>query len=100
MPRSTSRSYSTRRSRRVFIEGSIVEATKLTVARPRSRVNGGSSPGLPALRLLERALEARERPLHRVALDGEGDADVAGHAEAGTRHGEHALVGEHADEGL
>src|SRR5919198_3487742 len=49
-------------------------------------------------RFLERALEPAERAHDRVALDGERDADVAGHAEAGARHREHALLGQQANE--
>src|SRR3989442_1750198 len=46
----------------------------------------------------ERALEAGQRAHHRVALDRERDADVAGHAEARPRHGQHAFLGEQTHE--
>src|SRR6266498_3424748 len=52
-----------------------------------------------AARLAKSTLEARQRAHHGVALDRERDADVAGHAEAGAGHREHAFLGQQAHEG-
>ena len=53
----------------------------------------------PSAGFAERALESGQRADHRVTFDRERDADVAGHAEPGAGHREHALLGQEVDEG-
>src|SRR2546428_3051085 len=63
--------------------------------RPRD----GLRRALRRLRFAEGTLEPGQRAHDGVTLDGERDADVAGHPEAGAGDGQHALLGQQADEG-
>src|SRR5262245_61063136 len=72
--------------------GSVADMTTLP-----GRTSGGVMPRSRP-RLVEGALEPGQRANHRLTLHGERDADVTGHAEPGAGHGEHALLGQQADE--
>src|SRR5262249_14836725 len=71
--------------------GTAVEAgapARRSVRRSRAR----------RARPLPSAREAGQRPYDRLTLHGERNPDVAGHAEARARHGQHPFLGEQAYE--
>src|SRR6185436_12760218 len=74
--------------------GSVADMTTLTGGGPPDPGIGSRA----APRLVEGPLEPRQAPDHRLALHGERDADVPGHAEARAGDGEHALLGQQAHE--